>query len=791
MEMIDKEFDNKINIKKEIWRYISFWPIILFFLVFCIVLGFLKVRYTTPLFNTSAKIEILDKAQDSEMALPTSMTIFNRSMINIDNEVGRLKSYLINSEVCRKTLSNLKFYSEGTIRSTRKHKSEFFKDYSFDLKIDLDTIQSPLVYKLALSKSGLKVTGYNKLEEVISSHNFNSLSTYNQIHTLPFDIEVSDDDLFEESDVITKKILFDDFEDDVLSQISMLEFNNPSLNSGYNQASDQILIEIDYENRLIAEDYINTLISTFDSDGIFERQLEYKNTIQFVDSRSKFLEKELSLIENKKQNFKKLNKLTDLELNANYASTLIGTYDSELFLLRSQKELVYLLNNEINLNDYALLPINFGLEDQSINGLISQFNLLIKDRDRFLNSGAGNKNPLVLNISSQLDNLYNNIKLSIISYVKSLDLQIDSIIAKESELDIFYSEVPENEKILRSIERELEIKEALFLLLLQKKEEASVNFAVVKPTIKIIDNAMSSRDPVFPSKLNIMLFAAFSGILIPITLLFIWFSLDNKIHTKDDIAHLDLPLLAEIPYIESSKIKVIGEIAVSTRSNLIESIRMLLANLSYIIKKPSGNTILVTSLVKGEGKTLVSTHLSKIISFRNEKVLLVGTDLRNPQIHTYLGIDKYASAGLADYLYKYNIDWNDILVKNENLDIMLSGVIPPNPAELLNSEKYSNFLDEAKKKYDYIIVDSAPCLLVADTVQKAHLYDTTLCVVRANHSTLDTLKYLTDNKNLLSNLSLVLNSVGNSSKYGYKYGYQYGYKYGYNYGYGYGYSADE
>ena len=786
--MLENDFDSDINIKKTIWRYISFWPYILSFLVFCLVLGLLKLRYTTPLYKTTAKIEILDKSQDSEMALPTAMTIFNRSMINIDNEIGRLKSYLINSEVSRKIQSNVKFYSQGKIQSVRQHKSEFFKDYSFDLKIDLDTIKIPLNFDLNFSDSGLKILAYDKFGKVTNSYNFNSFSTYNQSHFLPFEIEVRDDDLFEEKNEINKKILIDDFEYNVLSHISMLDFFNPSLNtSAYNQSSDQISINIDYENKLIAEDYINTLVSTFDADGIYERQLEYKNTIEFVDSRSKFLEKELSLIENKKQNFKKSNKLTDLKFNADYASNLIGTYDSELFVLRSQKELLSLLNEEIDLNDYTLLPINFGLEEQSINQLISQFNLLIKDRDRFLNSGAGNKNPLVSNITKQLDNLYNNIKVSIISYYKSLDLQIDAVTAKESELDIFYSEVPENEKILRSIERELEIKEALFLLLLQKKEEAAVNFAVVKPTIKIIDNAMSTRNPVFPSNLNIMLIAFFSGIVIPITVLFIWFSLDNKIHTKDDIAFLNLPILSEIPHVESSAIQEIGEIVVSSRSNLIESIRMLIANLSYIIKKPTGNTILITSLLKGEGKTLVSTHLSKLISFRNDKVLLVGTDLRNPQIHNYLGIDKYASQGLADYLFKDDLDWKDIIVKNGSLDILLSGIIPPNPAELLNSEKYSQFLDEAKKKYDYIIVDSAPCLLVADTVQKSHLYDSTICVLRANHSTIDVLSYLKENKKLFNNLSLVLNSVGNSSSYGYKYGYQYGY----NYGYGYGYSADD
>lgn len=782
--MLNNNFEEGASLHKIIWRYLSFWPFILISLLFFAFTAFVIIRYTTPLYDTLAKIEILDKSQDSEMALPTAMTIFNRSMINIDNEVGRLKSYLINSKVSEKLNSNIKFYSEGKILLVRQHKSEFFNDYSFDVNIDITTISERISFELIFSNSGLSIKSIDKSGSIVNSHSFESFSTYAKNHSLPFDIEVRDADLLKDKGVINKRIVFEDFESEVLSLISILDITNPKINISSYQSSDQILISMQYENKLIAQDYVNSLISAFDLDGILERQLEYKNTINFVESRSKFLEKELSIIENKKQEFKKLNKLTDLKFNADYASNLMGNYNSELFALRSQKELIILLQEEININNYSLLPINFGLNDQSINGLISQFNLLVKERDRFLNSGAGLKNPLVSNISSQLDNIYENIRLSIDSYEKSLAIQIDAIIEKESELDNFYSDVPENEKILRSIERELEIKEALFLLLLQKKEEASVNFAVVKPTIKIIDNAMSSNSSVFPKKINIIIICILLGIMIPILILFIWFSLDNKIHVKDDLKFLNLPLLAEIPFLKDSENFLIKDLKVSSRSNLTESIRMLLANLSYVLKKQTANTILITSTIKGEGKTLVSTHLSKIISYRNDKVLLVGTDLRNPQIHSYLGIDKYASKGIADYLFMNDLDWKDIVIKNDNLDIILSGVIPPNPAELLNSKKYSKFLEEAKKIYDYIIIDSAPCLPVADTVQKASLYDTTICVVRANHSNKDTLQYLDENKKLFNNLSLVLNAVGNSSAYGYKYGYQYGYNYGYGYGYG-------
>ena len=794
-ESISNYEENNVD-PKIILRFLSFWPYFVFFTIFCIVIAFLFVRYSDSLYVTKAKIEILDKSQDSEMALPTAMTIFNRSMINLDNEIGRLKSYILNERVNSELKSNIRFFWNGNIKDTEKHHSEFFDDYKFELKVDSDTISEFSLFELDISKNKMAINQFDEEENLIQTFNFNSLSTLAVNHKLPFDLEIYNDKMLDENLSLKRSIIFLPFVENLLSKIELLEFSQSIITatSSFADGSDQIIITSEYRNKKISEEYLNTLINLFDRDGISERQLEYASTIRFVDERSVFLEQQLGLIENKKQSFKESNNLSDLKFNADYSVNQIGQYDSEVFELESQLELLELFKREILENDFSLLPINFGLLDSGLNELISQYNNLVIEKDKLLNSGAGSNNSLVINTMKQMDNLFINIQTSVNSYYNNLSLNIESLTDKENEFSSFFSNVPENERILRSIERELQVKEALYLLLLQKKEEAAINFAVVKPTIKIIDFARSDPDPIYPNKKMIFLLALSAGVLLPFLAISLWFYLDNKIHTKDDLKVLDIPILAEIPYIANSDF-LIENISSSSRDQLTESIRMLSTNLKFVLKNDVTQNILITSTVKGEGKTLISSHLSKILSF-GSKVILIGSDLRNPQIHKHLGVSKDMNKGLSDYLYRDKITIDDIIFSSsENLDIILSGVIPPNPTELLQKQKFKKLIEILKNsgKYDYIIVDSAPYLLVSDTFQIANLFDCTLSVVRANHTEKALLKYIEENKSVFNNLCLCLKSLGNSQSYGYKYNYQYGYKYGYayNYGYGYGYGNDE
>ena len=316
-----------------------------------------------------------------------------------------------------------------------------------------------------------------------------------------------------------------------------------------------------------------------------------------------------------------------------------------------------------------------------------------------------------------------------------MDLTVERLRIKEEEFSKFYKNIPEKEKQLRIIERELEIKEQLFLLLLQKREEASINYAVVKPSIKIIDNAMSSGIPVSPNRTRIYIMAITFGLFLPLSIIYIWFLLDTKIHTKSNLKeHInDIPIIGEIPFIDSDDINKI--INYKSRLPLAESIRMIVANLNFLLfnddKKLRNNIILVTSTIKGEGKTVISVNVAKTLSTKFNKILLVGADLRNPQVHKFINTNKNVK-GLSDYIYNDGTNWKEYIIKHDNLDIFLSGTIPPNPTDLLASLTFKNFINEAKEQYDYIVIDSAPCLLVSDTFEISKYIDTVLYLVRSN-----------------------------------------------------------
>ena len=282
--------------------------------------------------------------------------------------------------------------------------------------------------------------------------------------------------------------------------------------------------------------------------------------------------------------------------------------------------------------------------------------------------------------------------------------------------------------MLRSIEREQEIKEALFLLLLQKREEAAINFAVTKPSIKIIDKAITNILPVLPKVKLSFLLAIILAFIIPTIILYIIFLLDTKIHTREQLTvNLnDIPIIAELPHISDTLL--LNKLGNSnSRHPLVESIRMLIANLNFVLfnNNEKNNVILVTSSIKGEGKTIISSNMANILSNKFDKILLVGADLRNPQIHKLIDKDK-SVRGLSDYIYSNDYEWRNLIIKNDKLDILLSGTIPPDPTELLSSNKFKNFINEVKNNYDYVVIDSAPCLLVSDTFEISKFADTTL-----------------------------------------------------------------
>ena len=791
---MENKFSNDFNLKDEILRYISFWPYFLISTALIFILTYIYLRYTNYVYLSVAKIEIVDKAQDSEMALPTAMTIFNRSMINLDNEIGVLSSFSLHQKAVSAKKSNIKFFKVGKLKTLETHPDEWISQYELNFKIDTDTIKKFSEFLFTIDDGKLTVEEYDE-SDFKKAYKFDDLSTLSNSNELPFTLKINSFDDEDDSDFL-RKIIFYPFESTVDYIRSNVEITT------YGTDSDQLILSYLTENRKIGNEYLNQLLIEFDQDGIRDRQLEYKTTMDFVDNRSKFLQLELEKIEINKQNFKENNNLSDINYDANINIQQQFNYDADLFKAKSQRDLISILRESIEENIFNLMPFNIGVENSNINNLISDYNNLINEKEKF-SITVGQNNPYLKKYDEQLTEIYQNIVLSIDNYDRNLLKTISNLEDKEKEFESVYRSIPENEKILRSIERELQVKESLFLLLLQKREEASINYAVVKPSIKIIDYARSNPSPVSPKKRIYYFASIFFGLMIPFTIIYIFFYFDNKIHTKEqllDATNHKVPVIGEIPFskdVDNDLTK-----SADARGNLIESIRIIIANLKFSIlnkknsenAKKNGSCILVTSSIKGEGKTIISTNLAKILSNSESKVLLIGSDLRNPQIHKYLGVDKNTK-GLTNYMFSNEEDYKKFIIKNDNLDVIISGAIPPNPNIILTSEKLQNLVEKVKTIYDYVIIDSAPCLLVSDTFEISKLADLTLYVTRSNLTEKKLTTFINENieRGKLPNVNLILNSVGASGKYGYKYLYQYGYKYSYtyNYGYSYGYNEDK
>ncbi|MEO8934177.1 MAG: polysaccharide biosynthesis tyrosine autokinase, partial [Xanthomarina sp.] len=536
-----------------------------------------------------------------------------------------------------------------------------------------------------------------------------------------------------------------------------------------------------------AQDILNTLIEVYTEDGILDKQEISKRTIMFIDQRFEFLTTELDSIELAKGSFKQDNNLSIFEADAASVIQKRSVKDEQLFEMETQLLLADVLEKSIsNAVDFQLLPANIGLNSGPINNLVSDFNTALLEYHKW-KASAGDSNPRVKILKQTILDLNANINSSLKGYKSQLEQSLKQNKRAQNQAQASFQTLPNKEKILRSIERQQLLKENLYLLLLQKREEAAINMAVTAGNVKVIDYGITNPIPVAPKRKIIYLGALLLGVFIPVGILYVKFLTNTKIYTSKDLEAInpDTPILVEIPVIPNVKKEQPGGVK---NSQTEEAFRTLGHNLNFILRTGSldeGHVIAITSSVKGEGKTTVAFNLAQTYFQLKKNVLLVGADLRNPQLHPYINQSK-DSAGLSNYLNDQEIRWEDLIsnvaTDSQRFDVLLSGEIPPMPSVLLSSKRFKDFLVEAKKHYDYVIVDTAPTLLVADTLTFINLVDFTLYVVRSgvtDKQLIDYSKKLIDQKKI-PHMGYVINDMDYKGSYGY----------GYNYGYGYGYHAD-
>jgi len=311
-----------------------------------------------------------------------------------------------------------------------------------------------------------------------------------------------------------------------------------------------------------------------------------------------------------------------------------------------------------------------------------------------------------------------------------------------------------------------------------------LNGAVLESNLKTINPSQTNYSAISPQPKSFMIGSFMFGLLLPIGIIFLNLQLDTKIHNEEDIQKLysHIPFLGIIPKVNNNE-KL--DNTATSRSVIAEATRTLFSNISYLLPKKTeqkGNVLLFCSSIQGEGKSFCAFHNAVTISNLNKKVLLIGADLRNPQLHDYFNLEK-SDFGLTNFLSNKSDDWKESLIKNinfsENIDILFSGEIPPNPTQLLTNTNFELLIAEAKDLYDFIIIDSAPVQMVSDTLNFSYLADVTVFVVRYDFTDKSTLVQLNNfiKKEQLKNVGIIINGVSKKSSYGYNYGSNYSYQY--------------
>jgi tyrosine-protein kinase Etk/Wzc len=405
---------------------------------------------------------------------------------------------------------------------------------------------------------------------------------------------------------------------------------------------------------------------------------------------------------------------------------------------------------------------------------------LILDRNRIIKEGTI-KSPVLINSDQKIAELKQTIQESLNRTKNSLTIKNKNLESRLSVIEGKISTIPTNSRLLRGIERQQQIKQNLYLYLLQKREETAISLAVTAPNAKVIDTALAGNAPISPKSNMVYLIGLLAGLIIPLAIIYVSQLLDTKIKSRVDIErNLTVPYIGDIPRAKDGKNIMNGD---NNRSSSVEAMRIVRTNLEFLLGNVPENqakTIFVTSTVPKEGKTFIAVNLASTIALSGKKTLVVGLDIRNPQLGKYvdspqIGITNFLSKpqeNIQNYLYK--------IPNFENFYVLPAGTIPPNPAELLMSEKLKIMFDELKKEFDYIIVDTAPVSLVTDTLIIAKNADSFVYVARANYLEKRMLKipenYYRDKK--LPNMAMLLNDTVWKKRYGY------GYTYGYSYGYG-------
>lgn len=785
-EEIQDQEQSSLNYQQILRTLILNWKWFVLSLVICVGIAAIYLRYTTPVYQATTKLLVKDN--DSNQRGRAGNSIAQAANLGImvntngfDNEIEILKSRLLAEQTVRDLKLYVNYYRKGKFK---KYNAYHANPINVDLDpTHLEMLHAPINLTVKYEDGKYHITGKYTVVRAMETKG------------IPYEIDKS----------------FNHLPATIATKVGLLSFANttqPMLRDGESMMVTIVspnMMSYRYEKGLSvsavsktttiaqltlndevparATDYLRHLAVVYNRQANEDKNEVAKRTEEFINGRLEKISGELGSTEGSLEIYKKQNRVTDIKLNTGQVLQNTDLYQQKLAESQIQVELITSLRETMNKNnDYGVLPANVGITDASVTGLITRYNEIALKRSATLNS-ASETSPAVVPLTNQLDELRRSINEAMNQAMMNAEIQRNKVSQQLDRYSGQVTETPEQERILTQIGRQQEVKSALYVMLLQKREENSISLAATADKGKLIDMP-EVTGKISPKSSIILLLALVLGIAIPAGIFFLLQLLRYKIEGHEDVEKLTkLPIIADVA-VASETAKTKANIVVhENQNNMMEEIfRTMRTNLQFTMKEDE-KVILFTSTTSGEGKTFNTANLAISFALLGKRVLLVGLDIRKPRLSELFELHD-STHGITNLLVKDSPTWEDIQKQtvasgiNDNLEILMAGPFPPNPSELVARKSLDTIMATLREHYDYILIDTAPVGLVTDTLQIGRIADTTVYVCRADYTSKDSFNLVNSlaESQKLPNMSIVINGIDMSKK---KYGYYYGYgKYG-------------
>ena len=777
---------------------VKYWYWIFFSLVICGFYAYYSIGKTTPLYKQSTSVLLRDDVQGngtggmsvnfSELGLTQTYTI-------LEDEMEALRSPdLMQQVVVALNLSTLYSTPEG-LHQRALYGSTLPIRVSFP---DMQPTESASM-NISIAENGIiTVKGLRVNDESFKVNPDVRIEFGDAINSPSGKIIIQKTPFFKEGeryDINVSHIPLDAATAKFGSEISVDHSANKRSN-----VIDIICVDANVSR---ADDILTTLMKCYTQNWLRGKAEVVAATNDFISQRLAVVERELSGVDQSISSYKSSNLIPDVSESSSLAMQQSNEMTNQIMNYSNQLQMARYLKNYISSeNKDQVLPVNTGLANTNIEGLISEYNSMVLQRNSLLGN-TSETNPIIIDLDSKLASLRSSILASIDNSIVSLSNTISTMERREQTTTARVAASPQQARYLLSAERKQKVQENLYLYLLQKREENELSQANVNVNTRVLRQASGSNAPISPKKSQTYIIAFAIGLIVPLGSIYLLEMSNTRVRGRKDLETMSVPVVGEIPAFRKSakkkvsyfkgegktrkKMPILADIVVEdgNRNLINEAVRVLRSNITRMTADATPTVMMVTSFNPGSGKTFITMNLGVSLALKHHKVLLIDGDLRRASLSKFAGSPH---KGMADYLSGACKDIDTVIDKArfvKDLDILPVGAIPPNPTELLESQRFTNLIDYLRTEYDYIFIDCPPGEMMADAQIIGDVADRTLFVVRVGlfqRSMLPEVERLYQTKKY-PNMMIVLNDSMTGGHYGYSYSYGYGYnkksKYGY------------